>query len=68
MPVNSVGRCVAVELVSDIDEVLNGCNVNVVDRREIKNDSLERGPVGMVDRRLTTSRSRVVPRTILCAY
>lgn len=67
MPVNPVGRCIAVELVSDIDEVLNGCNVDIVDRRKIKDDGLERGTIGMVDWRFAASRTRVVPRTILWA-
>lgn len=67
MPVNPVGRCIAVELVSDIDEDLNGCNVDIVDRREIKDDGLERGTIGMVDCRFAASRTRVVPRTILWA-
>lgn len=67
VPVNSVGRCVAVELVSDIDQDLNGCDVDIVDRREIEDDGLERGTFGMVFWRLTTSRTRVVPWTILYA-
>lgn len=67
MPVNPVGRCVAVELVSDVDEILNGCDVNIVDRREIEDDCFERGAIGMVDFRFATSRTRVIPRTILCA-
>lgn len=32
VPVNSVGRCVAVELISDVDQDLNGCDVDIVDR------------------------------------
>ena len=67
MPVNPVGRCIAVELISDINEVLNGCNVDIVDRRKIKDDGLERGAIGMVDWRFAASRTRVVPRTILWA-
>lgn len=67
VPVNPVGRCVAVELIADIDQNLNGCDVDIVDRREIEDDGLERGTFGMVLLRFTTSRTRVVPWTILCA-
>lgn len=67
VPVNLVGRCVAIELVADIDQDLNGCDVDIVDRREIEDDGLERGAIGMVDLRSTTSRTRVIPWTILYA-
>lgn len=41
MPFHAFGRSVGVELVSDVDEVLHGGGINVVDGREVENDRLE---------------------------
>lgn len=41
MPVDDVGRGVSVELVADVDELLHGGDIDVVDRGEVEDDGLE---------------------------
>ena len=41
MPFDDMRRCIAIELLSDILEDLDGGDVNMLDSREVKNDSLE---------------------------
>lgn len=40
MPVHLAGRGVAVELVADVDEMLDGRDVDVIDGGEVENDGL----------------------------
>lgn len=41
MPFHTFGGGVGVELVSDVDEVLHGGGINIIDGRKVDNDSLE---------------------------
>ena len=65
MPIYFVGSRVAVELVADVEEVLDGCYVDVIDGRKIEDDSFEGGFMRFVWRRAATAWSRVVPGSIL---
>lgn len=64
VPVDGLGGCVAVELVADVDEGLRGRDVDDVDRGEVEDDGLERGPVVVLVLRCV-SWSWVVPRPVL---
>ena len=65
MPVYRVRSGPAVELVADIDEVLDGRDVDVVDRGEVKDDGFEGRFVGFDGDGLAATRARVVPGAIL---
>ena len=65
MPVYDVRGGVTVELVADVDEVLDGCDVDVVDGGEVKDDGPEGGFVGFDRFGSATARARVVPWAIL---
>lgn len=65
VPVHFLGRGVAVQLVADVDEVLDACNVDVVDAAEIEDDRFQSGLVGFVGGGLATAGSGVVPGTVL---
>ena len=61
---NGVWCSVAIKLAADIDEILDGGHVNIIDRREIKDDGLERGQVRAVRFALARARTWVVPRAV----
>lgn len=65
VPINFAGSRVPIELIADIDEVLDGCHVDVVDGREIENDCFESWTIRVIIGKMASARSRVVPRTIL---
>lgn len=65
MPLDDLRRCVAIELVANIDEILNTGNVDVVDGGEIEDDSLQSGLVVIDYWCLSTARTRVIPWAIL---
>ena len=65
MPIYFVGGRVAVELVADVEEVLDGCYVDVVDGRKVEDDGFKGGFMGIVDRDAATAWSWVVPGPIL---
>lgn len=65
VPVHRVRGDVAVELVADVDEVLDGCDVDVVDRGEVEDDGFEGGFVGFDGDGSAAARARVVPGPIL---
>ena len=65
VPVHGVGGGVAVELVADVDEVLDDCDVNVVDRGQVEDDGFEGWLVRFDGYGSTTARAGVVPRAIL---
>lgn len=65
VPVHRVRGGVAVELVADVDEVLDGCDVDVVDRGEVEDDGFEGGFVGLDGDGSAAARARVVPGPIL---
>ena len=65
MPVYRVRGSVAVQLVADVDEVLDRCDVHVVDGGEVKDDGFERGSVGFDGENFTAAWARVIPGTIL---
>ena len=66
MPIYFVGGRIAVELVADVEEVLDGCYVDVIDGRKVEYDSFESGFVGFVWRDAATAWAWVIPGTILC--
>ena len=65
MPVYFFRSGVAVKLVADVDEVLDGRDVDVVDGRKVEDDGFEGGLMGFVWRDAATAWAWVVPRTIL---
>ena len=66
MPVDDIRGRVAVELVADVDECLDGGYVDVVDGRAVEDDGLESGPlVGVVEETLGFAGTGVVPWAIL---
>lgn len=65
VPVYLVGACVAVELVADVDEVLDGGDVDVVDGGEVEDDGFEGGFGGVVRGGAVAAGPGVVPGTVL---
>ena len=65
VPVHRVRGGVAVELIADVDEVLDGCDVNVVDGGQVEDDGFKSWLVGFDGYGSTTARSGVVPGAIL---
>lgn len=65
VPVYRIWGGVAVELVADVDEVLHGCYVDVVDGGEVKDDGFEGGFVGFDGDGLAATRTGVVPGAVL---
>ena len=65
VPVYRVRGGVAVELVADVDEVLHGCYVDVVDGGEVEDDGFKSGLVGFDGDGLAATRAGVVPGAVL---
>ena len=65
VPVHRVRGGVAVQLVADVDEVLDGGDVDVVDRGEVEDDGFEGGFVGFDGDGFAAARARVIPGAIL---
>ena len=65
MPIYFVGGRVTVELVADVEEVLDGCYVDVIDGRKVEYNSFEGGFMGFVGCDAATAWSWVVPGPIL---
>ena len=65
VPVHRVRGGVAVQLVADVDEVLDGGDVDVVDRGEVEDDGFEGGFVGFDGDGFAAARAGVVPGAIL---
>jgi len=65
VPVDFVGGGVAVELVADVDEVLDGGNVDIVDGGEVEDDSFEGGLKGVVGGLAVAAGAGVVPGAVL---
>ena len=65
VPVHRVRGRVAVQLVADVDEVLDGGDVDVVDRGEVEDDGFEGGFVGFDGDGFAAARAGVVPGAIL---
>ena len=65
MPVDFVGGGVAVELVADVDEVLDGGDVDIVDGGKVEDDGFEGGFCGVVGGRAVAAGARVVPGAVL---
>ena len=65
VPVDAVRGSVEVELVADVDEVLYGGNVHVVDRGEVEDDGFEGRAIGLVDCCLATAWAWVIPGAVL---
>lgn len=68
VPVYRVRGGVAVELVADVDEVLHGCYVDVVDGGEVENDGFESGLVGFDGDGFAATRAGVVPGAVLRSH
>jgi hypothetical protein len=62
VPLHLFGCGVTIELVADVDEVLYGSDIHIVDRREVENDSLEGGQVIFDD----GSLPRTITRSAIC--
>ena len=65
MPFHDFRCCVSVELVTDVDETLNGGNILVVDGGEVKDYSTQDGPAVIEVGGLAATRTRIIPRTVL---
>ena len=65
VPVDGVGGGVAVELVADVDEVLDGGDVDVIDGGEVEDDGFQGGFVGLDGGRLSATGPRIVPGAVL---
>ena len=65
VPVHGVWGGVAVELVADVNEVLDGCDVNVVDGGQVEDDGFEGWLVSFDGCGSTTARAGIVPGAIL---
>ncbi len=65
MPVDGVWGGVAVELVADVDEVLDGGDIDVVNGGEVEDDGFEGGFVGFDGDGLAAAGAGVVPGAIL---
>ena len=65
MPVYRVRGGVAVQLVADVDEMLDGCDVDIVDGGEVEDDGFEGGFIGFDGEGFAAARARVVPWAIL---
>lgn len=65
MPVYGVRGGVAVELIADVDEVLDGRNVDIVDRRKVEDDGFESRSVRFNGDGFAAARARIVPRAVL---
>ena len=68
VPVDRVRGGVAVELVADVDEVLHGCDVDVVDGGEVEDDGFEGGIVGFDGDGFAATRAGVVPGAVLLSH
>lgn len=65
MPVYGVRDSIAVELIADVDEVLDACDVDIVDGGEVEDDGFQGGSVGFNGNRLAAGRAWVVPGAVL---
>jgi hypothetical protein len=65
VPFDDIGRGVAIELVTNVDETLNRSGVDIVDSGEIEDDSPEDRPAFVDKDGLATARPRIVPWAIL---
>ena len=66
MPVYRVRGGVAVKLVTDVDEILDRGDVDIVDGGKVEDDGFEGGFVGLDGNALAAARARIVPGAILC--
>lgn len=64
VPVYCVGGGVLVELVANVDQVLDRCEIDVVDGGEVKDDGLECWAVIVLCCVFATAWARVVPRSV----
>jgi len=65
MPVDSFGRGVAVQLVTDVDKMLDTRDVYVVDAAEIEDYRFQRGSVRFNGGGLAAAGTGIVPRSVL---
>ena len=65
MPFDGLGSRIAVELVADINQALDRCDIEMIDRGEIEDDGAQNWAVVVEVDLLATARSRVIPRTVL---
>ena len=65
MPVNNIGRGVVIKLIANVNQMLYGCDINIINRGEVKDDGFE-GGTGIVDVYLPAATwSGIVPRSVL---
>ena len=65
MPVYRVRGGVAVQLVANVDQMLDRCDVHIVDGGKVENDGFEGGFFGFDSGDSAATWARVIPRTIL---
>ena len=65
VPIDLLGAGVAIELVAHVNQVLDGSDVDVVDRGEVKDDGFEGGFGGVVGRGAVATWAGVIPGAIL---
>ncbi len=68
MPVYLVWACVAVELVADVDEVLDGGDVDVVDGGEVEDDGFEGRFRRVIGGGAVAAGAGVVPGAVLLGW
>jgi hypothetical protein len=65
MPLHKLGGGVAIELIPNINEILDGGNVDIIYRREVKNYSVKDGKMKARLFNLPSTGARIIPRSIL---
>lgn len=65
MPLDDFGRSVAIKLVANVDEILDTGKVDVVDGGKVEDNRLQGGLVIIDYWSLSTTRTWVIPWTIL---
>ena len=66
MPIYGVRGRVAVKLVTNVDEILDRGDVDIVDGGKVEDDGFEGGFVGLDGDGFAAARARIVPGAILC--
>jgi hypothetical protein len=65
VPFDDFGGSVSIELVAGIDETLDGSNVYVIDRGEVKDHGAEGGAVVIEVDGLAPAGAGIIPGTVL---
>jgi len=68
MPVYFVGRGVAIQLITNVDEMLDACDVNIIDAAEIEDYRFQGGIIRFDRGGLTAAGAGVVPGSVLWVF